>query len=277
MKKIQLFHTESINIFLLVFFAVPAGVYFLDRYSEGNDLNLSPDGLKYFLPPTIVLGILHLPFFRFKESRKVQEKDAILKLPFKEFIFWALAGILAFASAAGATAILNPDPEPHTRELSGAIVILLPLLAVLNSNRILFVGDYLNERDKKELERRQTTEGHFFYTDDGFRFNFQDVRSPWNKKILNFESKWDELEGIMAYKSDNFSYDTVHLVLKKMSGEEMNINEDMDGYFVFKEKLKKNLSGINPIWDLEVIAEPFAENITKVYIKGENLNQIHTS
>lgn len=91
-------------------------------------------------------------------------------------------------------------------------------------------------------------------------------------KKIEFKTSWNEIDGIVAYKTDNFAYDTIHLIIRRGT-EELNFNEETDGWFVFKERMGSSLKGINSKWELEVMFPPFEESATWVYKKGENLNE----
>ena len=73
---------------------------------------------------------------------------------------------------------------------------------------------------------------------------------------------------IIAYKTDNYTYDTIHLRLKMENGQELDINEDIPGWFIFKETLTSKLPGIDKFWEIKTMAPPFAESATIVYEKN---------
>ena len=269
MNRIQLPYNASTSYFILAFFFVPWSIGVYDYFFEENSffqpnktekaLNL----IRWYSIPTFIAALQYIPVFKFKEMVRVPKEEALLKLPFLEFYLWSFAGMMLFVAFGGCMSIIgNSEEKQYGMFLIGLGLSFISFIT-LNSNSVLFKGDYETAKDQKERIRKQTTEGVFQYEQYGFSFK--------HKKI-EFKTSWHEIDGIVAYKTDNFAYDTIHLIIRS-GAEELNFNEETDGWFVFKERMGANLKGINSKWELEVMFPPFEESATWVYKKGENLNE----
>ena len=269
MNRIQLPYNKSTSYFILAFFFVPWSIGVYDYLFEENSF-FQPDKtekalnlIRWYSILTFIAALQYIPVFKFKEMERVPKEEALLKLPFLEFYLWNFAGIMLFFAFGGCMSIIeNSDEKQYGMFLIGLGLSFISFIT-LNSNRVLFKGDYETAKDQKERIRKQTTEGVFKYRQDGFSFKH---------KIVEFNTSWNEIDGIVAYKTDNFTYDTIHLIIRR-GKEELNFNEETDGWFVFKERMESNLKGINSKWELEVTFPPFEESATWVYKKGEDLNE----
>lgn len=98
----------------------------------------------------------------------------------------------------------------------------------------------------------------FQYSDNGFSYE-------------ETYTAWADIESIIAYKTDEFTTDTIHLVLKKADETELHFSEYVEDWFHFTEKLKENLPGIDKEWFRKVVTPAFETRETPVYKKGEIL------
>ena len=215
--------------------------------------------IQWFAIPSLLSVLQYLPVFRFKKMNRVSKDQALLKIPFLELYLWFFAGIMLFFLFGGSLSIISNSARPLYVMFGIGLSFSTISIVILNSNKILFQGDYRTDKALKEDLRKQTTDGYFTYQKGGFTFKH---------KKKNFQTTWKQVEGIMAFKTDSFSYDTIHLIIKS-DNQELNIGEDTEGWFVFKNKLKAHLQPINSNWEFEVMFPPFEESATWVYKKGE--------
>lgn len=261
MRCIQLPLKKSVTEFLFATFSIPLAahlyIYFFNAKKTEGILN----GIVFFAAPALFFLALRIfPFFTFKPDEKVKEEKALLKIPFPAFAFWIIVAISFFFAYGGTFSLLENSKHSSYDFLFGGLGVGIPLLLVLNTNTVLFDTDYSTQKQRQEMERRKTSSGHFLYNEDGFEYEI-------------FSAAWVDVECIIAYKTDNFTYDTIRFIIKKVDGTELNLSEDAQGWFVFTQKLEENLSGVDAAWFSKVMLPPFEENATWVYKKGEILGK----
>ena len=268
MKPIQLPYNRTTGIFILAFFLIPGliGVYdfsFGDPAIASLKVEKALRLVQWFFLPALLAALQWMPIVRFKKMERVTKAAAVLKLPFLAFYLWAFAGVLLSLAFAGSLSIIHDAPEKRWGMLSIGLALSSGAFVLLNSNKVLFQGDYETAKQEKERIRRATTLGDFRYENDGF---------VYQDKKQTFQFLWREIEGIVAYKTDQYTYDIIHLSIKSGTSE-LDIHEDLDGWFVFKEKMQAHLKDINHHWEMEVMFPPFEQSATWVYNKGEELQK----
>ena len=197
-----------------------------------------------------------MPFFEFKIEKPVKEEKALIKIPIVKSWLYALVYPIFIFTFGGITAYIE-NVEGISMFWIG-LSIGLPLLLVLNNNRILFKGDYQTEKQKRTWQRLQTSKGYFQYEEEGFSFDFDQKK---------FEAKWKDIQEVIVYKTDNYVFDTMHLSIKTIDGNELDINEEIEGWYIFTKTLEEKLN-INPAWQLEVMFPAFETKPTCIYQKN---------
>ena len=111
---------------------------------------------------------------------------------------------------------------------------------------------------EKQLRLKQLREdcGPFAYYEGGFSYQNAD---------LTASVKWMDIERVIAYKLDRFTYDLI-CVDVYWAGSSLLITEDDPGRYQFIERLNSALS-IAPDWEARVALPPFQTNETVVYQK----------
>ena len=217
--------------------------------------------IQWYAIPSLLSAVQYLPIFKFKKMNRVSKDAAFLKIPFLELYVWIFAGVMLFFLFGGALSIISSTARPLYVMFGIGLSFSVISIVILNTNKILFQGDYRTDKDIIEYQRIQTTDGCFTYNDGGFSFK--------NKK-RTFQAKWKQIDGIIAFKTDSYTYDTIHLNIKS-EDKELNIGENTEGWFVFKNKMKAFLHPINTKWEFEVMFPPFEESPTWVFKKGEKV------
>lgn len=261
MRKLPLPYRKIINWFFLGFFGLSLVAY-ISIYLTGEKEEVAIKGMLFFVLPTILFAIAFLPFFKFKSDDKVTEDKALLKIPILEHNILDAAGTFSFLTLGGLASIFEGGNETGIVMLVIGLPMSITLLSAVNSRRIWFKDQLIPGIVKKELEAKRADSGVFKYTDKGF------VYSGKNKTVA---CDWAKVYGVTAYKTDNYAYDTIHLIIKTDNGEEFDIHEDTAGWFIFKDKLSDNLIGMNKFWELKAMSPTFEESVTIVYEKGKDL------
>lgn len=105
-------------------------------------------------------------------------------------------------------------------------------------------------------KQRPEDKGAFMYTDEGFIYQTEDRSET---------VKWLDIERIVAYKLDRFTYDLICVRLY-WNGGELFMSEDKPGWFQFTSRLNSALP-VTQGWEERVAMPPFDTNETLVYQK----------
>ncbi|WP_196888447.1 hypothetical protein [Aureivirga sp. CE67] len=255
MKKIQLPYTFETAITFLMFFGIFSFISFTSI--DSLDINIARSSkilFNYLWLPTIISAIQFIPIFSFKKLKKVSPENALIKIGIINFYVWVLVG--GFLATIFILLIYTfRFDENYLASILIITFLLFISLFLLNSNRILFKGDYLTEKDKKELEERKTTDGLFQYSEDGFLFK---------SKKKEIKVKWNEIFEIIAFKVDSYAFDTIGLVIKLKNEDEFSITENTSGWFVFKDKINENLK-IDFNWEFQIMIPVMEETAILIY------------
>lgn len=264
MKQFHIPYKKGIHYVILGFFGIPLLVFIYSYFMNEEKVESSLRGILWYTWPTVLTALLLLPQFTFKSTEKVSEDKAVLKLPMIELWLWIVWGISLLYLFGGITSYLDPNPT----KLDNMIIYSLPVIVLcffmLNSNKVLFKGEYITERDKRAWEKRKNSTGFFTYSRTGFRFK---------DKKTDFSCEWGDIESILAYKKDLFTVDRICLQIQKSAGDFLNIHEDIDGFFVFKEQMHANMPGIHRNWELGVMDPAFELSPTWVYKKTDGIGE----
>jgi hypothetical protein len=78
---------------------------------------------------------------------------------------------------------------------------------------------------------------------------------------------WNEIISATAFKSDNFTTDTIWISFETKNGENISVPEDAEGWQDAVDKLPSYLSGTKPVetWFNQVALPPFEENRQLIY------------
>ncbi|MES2132238.1 MAG: hypothetical protein V4506_07790 [Bacteroidota bacterium] len=261
MRQFSLPYRKIINRFFLYFFGIPL-IVCIGMYLKGERTEAAMKGILFYVLPAIISLIGFAPFFKFKSDDKGVSEDALLKIPILEFYVLITAGIFSLITFGGLSSIFEGDYKTGGKMLIIGLPASMLILFAINSKRIWFKDQLIPEIVKKELEEKRVDIGMFNYTDKGFVYNGKNKTIAWN---------WANVSGVIAYKTDNYYYDTIHLILKTDNGEEFYIHEDIAGWFIFKGKLSDNLIGMDKYWELKAMSPPFETSVTLVYEKGKDL------
>jgi hypothetical protein len=257
MRQFLLPYRKIINWFFLYFFGIPLAVYVI-MYIKGEKTAAVIKAILFFIVPAIIAAIGFTPFFKFKSDDKGSSENALLKIPILELYILMIAVVFSFFTIGGIFSICEGSYNTGKDMLIIGLPISTLLLVAINSKRIWFKDQLIPGIVKKQLEVKRADEGAFKYNGNGF------IYSGKNKFIA---CDWCDVCAVMAYKTDNYTYDTIHLILRTDSGEEFDINEDTAGWYIFKNKLADNLIGIDKMWEFKAMLPPFAENMTLIYAK----------
>lgn len=265
MKKIVLPYRKVIHWFILFFFGIPLTVY-ITMYLKGEKPDTALNGILFNVIPTLIAGIGFTPFFKFKSDHKGTSENALLKIPILEFYILMIVVALSFFTFGGLVSMFDGDYQTGATMLMVGLPVSILLLAAINSKRIWFKDHLIPEIVKKEIDAERADVGAFEYTDKGFRYRGK------HKTIV---IEWSTVEQVIAYKTDNYTYDTIHLLVSTGNGDEFNMHEEMAGWFIFKTKLNESLTGADKFWELKAMTPPFARSVTLVYEKGKDLMAEH--
>ena len=261
MRQIKLPYRKVVQWFLLFFSAPPLAVY-IEEYFFGKRKEALSWGILFWAFLTAVAAIGFLPFFKFKSDDKRASNKALLKIPILEMYLLMPTIIFAFFVFGGLNLIFDGAYQQGFNMLKFGLPGLFLILLAVNSHRIWFKDELIPDIVAKETEFRRADVGRFSYTDTGFAHADRYKSATYD---------WAEVNLIMAYKSDSFAYDTIHLVLGADNKTEFHIHEGTPGWFIFKDKLSSNLPGIDLLWEMKVMFPPFEESVTLVYERGKDL------
>ncbi len=254
--KLNLPHKKVINHLLLGFFAIPLGIFGYDYFIGQKKVATALLGIQWYILPTLLFALFYLPFFEFKTNTPITEEKALAKIPIAKSWLYVLTYPIFLFTFGGISAYM--ENVEGTQMFWLGLSIGLPFLFVLNSNRLLFKGEYQTEKQKQEWQRLQTTKGYFEYNEDGFSFELD------NEK---FSTKWADIQEIITYKTDNYIFDTIRLKIQTTNNDELDINEEMEGWYIFTKTLNEQLH-IDPIWQMDVMFPAFETNLKRIYQKN---------
>jgi len=107
-----------------------------------------------------------------------------------------------------------------------------------------------------DFQKRYNDLGVFEYLDNGFVVTIEE-----DKRALG----WSELNTIIAYKKDLYTYDVICLDVFSKDGQSFSINEDTSGWYQFIERLNKTFTSINKAWQPEITIPAFKTKLTLLY------------
>ncbi len=259
MKRITLPYTREVSLYLQLFIVLHTVVYG-GMYFSGIQTERALLFLKVFTLPSLFLLSNNLPFFDFKDDEKVSIKEAWIILPFKHHFAYFLTFCTLLNYVAATSALLKGDSSALW--LAITVVVLLLEMFAFNSNNILFNDSHLSESEQLAIEQSFNDPGGFSYSESGFKYQNND---------LAFECDWHEIIEIKALKTDNMTFDTVHMIITTEDGRELCINEDMPVWRVFIEAMSSTLPGIHPNWEFKVTEKPCELCETIVYERDKVL------
>jgi hypothetical protein len=100
--------------------------------------------------------------------------------------------------------------------------------------------------------------GNFTYDDYGFS-----IKTEQNEKYI----AWTEIEKMVAYKIDLYTYDEIRLVVFLENDERYEFDEETPGWFQFLERSKEQFISIDKLWELEISNPAFERKETIIYKK----------
>jgi len=109
-----------------------------------------------------------------------------------------------------------------------------------------------------DFQKRYDDLGAFEYLDNGFVATTEEEELALN---------WSELNTIVAYKEDLYTYDVVGLEIFTTNGQSFRINEDTPGWYQFIERLGTTFTSIDKDWQTKVSIPAFETNLTLLYDK----------
>ena len=83
-----------------------------------------------------------------------------------------------------------------------------------------------------------------------------------------------QVEQIYTYKVDCYAVDMIWLAFGLQGAEEIHIREEADGFETLMTTVNGVFPGINREWYLAVMQPPFAENLTLLYRRAPEAEQI---
>lgn len=255
MKRLRLPYLKEMNLFLLIFFCVPLGIYLKDYFIDHKHIQESMLGIKVFIIPAILTLIFHLPFFSFKEQRTITSSEVLLRIPVGSFLAYLIFLVLAFTTFAHIFIFIGGE-KTHISVLTFSCIATLLSLLAWNSDRVIFANSLTNDQLNDIIAKKKADIGLYTYSEEGF--TYADSKHP-------FQCKWSDIESIVAYKSDTYTFDTIHLQLTLTNGMAWNTNEDVPGWFIFTDKMETALTGIDKYWQIKTMGMPFEVNATLVY------------
>jgi hypothetical protein len=149
------------------------------------------------------------------------------------FSFWATLLLFGFGVLHGLYKLLNP--------------------------KTLFIrpGSKLaKEYGEIDFQKRYNDLGTFEYLDNGFAGTIEEEELALN---------WSELNTIVAYKNDLYTYDVVCLDVFTTDGQNFSINEDTPGWYQFIERMNTTFISIDKGWQTQVTIPAFETKLTLLY------------
>lgn len=118
----------------------------------------------------------------------------------------------------------------------------------------------ISEESKNPFDFKYEDLGKFGYDDDGFTIDF--TSGPL--KIF-----WTDIEQLIAYKQDMFTYDEVCIDIK-YNDLVITISEATPGWYQFIIKTKQVFPSISATWDIDIVHPAFETNLTILYQRDQN-------
>jgi len=102
--------------------------------------------------------------------------------------------------------------------------------------------------------------------DGGLQVTF-DTTASWHGRVERWVVEWTEITDLAALKQDCFSYDTIWLRAKTVSGEEIQFPEDAVGFDAVIDALPRFLNGCAPReqWFPLVANPPLVEKSVELF------------
>jgi hypothetical protein len=119
-----------------------------------------------------------------------------------------------------------------------------------------------NYNSGKSIEEQFDDLGAFKYTDNGFVVTFDGF-----SKTLN----WADITEINVYKKDLITIDEIRMQIV-YGDKQIEISEELPGWFQFTIKTKDIFQTIPKEWDIEIINPAFATNFRTIYSKAKTAN-----
>ncbi len=119
-----------------------------------------------------------------------------------------------------------------------------------------------NYNSSKSIDEQIDDLGAFKYTDNGFVVTFDGF-----SKALN----WTDITEINVYKKDLITVDEIRMQIV-YGDKQLEISEELPGWFQFTIKTKDVFQTIPKEWDIEIINPAFATNFRTIYSKAETAN-----
>lgn len=108
--------------------------------------------------------------------------------------------------------------------------------------------------------------GIFTYTNTGFDVTLDNKR---------YRHSWYEIKTMLAYKTDDFTTDTICISIFCDDGIHFRITENTPGFSAFISKTNKHLQGINKTWFIDIMQPAFRMNLMLVYDRdGRTLEDV---
>ncbi len=122
---------------------------------------------------------------------------------------------------------------------------------------------------KEDFEKRYSDTGIFLYNNIGFKVNF--------KSGDMFDVEWDDIETILAYKIDLYTFDSICLEVFFKEDKAFRITEETEGWYKFLEKISEIFPQIKNGWECEIVFPAFKENLTILFDRsGKNFEQLNS-
>jgi hypothetical protein len=136
--------------------------------------------------------------------------------------------------------------------------------------QIIFFGtDKYKKHIKEDFEKRYSDTGIFLYNALGFKVSF--------KSGDTYDVNWSDIETILAYKIDLYTFDSICLEVFFNEEKAFRITEETDGWYKFLEKISETFPQIKKGWEFEIIVPAFKENLTIIFDRsGKTFEQINS-
>lgn len=133
------------------------------------------------------------------------------------------------------------------------------LNCILGSFRLKEKSNY---NSGKSIDEQINDLDAFKYTDNGFVVTYNGF-----SKALN----WRDITEINVYKKDLITVDEIRMQII-YGDKQIEISEELPGWFQFTIKTKEVFQTIPKEWDIEIITPAFATNFRTIYSKVETEN-----
>ncbi|ALI98311.1 hypothetical protein [Rufibacter tibetensis] len=186
-----------------------------------------------------------------------EKREIIFESIWKTIALTITSGLFVFSAIAFVDRKESPFSFWTTLLLFGFGVI--NGLYLLFNPKTLFIrpaSKLAKEYGEVDYQKRYNNLGVFDYLDNGFVVTIEEE---------DLALSWSELNTIVAYKQDLYTYDVICLDVFTIHGQSFNINEDTPGWFQFLERLNKTFPSIDKGWQKEVSIQSFETKLTLLY------------